>query len=189
MSFRVEKPVREGDGYRINIVDGMNVTQMTTTTEISFDDHTALNTFIAAFLEKVSTFFSKPIELKPFLERLKHVVFTNEFEVNEKSKVTWVPAYMKIYTNVYELHWTIVDVEVSPEETASPGSVKSPDRPYIPVNQRGALLRKKIRQQRIKCALARLRVEQLAEHYYTKYGTFDGLSDSDSELSSEDDMD
>jgi hypothetical protein len=43
--------------------------------------------------------------------------------------------------------------------------------------------RQRIRQARLRSALARLKAEQLAERYYKRYRTFEGLDDSDSELS------
>ena len=45
--------------------------------------------------------------------------------------------------------------------------------------------RQRIRQARLRAALSRLKAEQLAERYYRKYGTFEGMDDSDSELSDE----
>jgi hypothetical protein len=46
--------------------------------------------------------------------------------------------------------------------------------------------RRRIRQARLRVALAKLRAERLAERYYSRYKSFEGLEDdSDSELSSE----
>lgn len=48
-----------------------------------------------------------------------------------------------------------------------------------------AAARKRIRQARLRVALAQLRAERLAERYYRRYGDFDELDDSGSELSEE----
>jgi hypothetical protein len=50
-----------------------------------------------------------------------------------------------------------------------------------------AAARKRIRQARLRVALAQLRAERLAERYYRKYGDFEDLDDSNSELSEEED--
>lgn len=47
--------------------------------------------------------------------------------------------------------------------------------------------RKRIRQARLRVALAQLKAERLAERYYRKYGDFEEIDDSDSELSEEED--
>jgi hypothetical protein len=47
--------------------------------------------------------------------------------------------------------------------------------------------RQRIRQARLRLALAQLKAERLAERYYRRYGDFKELSDSDSELSEEED--
>ena len=45
--------------------------------------------------------------------------------------------------------------------------------------------RQRIRQARLRAALAQLKAERLAEQYYARYGTFEGMEGSDSELSEE----
>jgi hypothetical protein len=50
-----------------------------------------------------------------------------------------------------------------------------------------AAARKRIRQARLRVALCQLRAERLAERYYRKYGDFEDLDDSNSELSEEED--
>jgi hypothetical protein len=50
-----------------------------------------------------------------------------------------------------------------------------------------AAQRKRIRQARLRMALAQLKAERLAERYYRRYGDFEDLDDSDSELSEEED--
>lgn len=66
---------------------------------------------------------------------------------------------------------------------AIPLSSKYTQEEYV---QRAAA-RKRIRQARLRVALAQLRAERLAERYYRKYGDFEDLDDSNSELSEEED--
>lgn len=66
---------------------------------------------------------------------------------------------------------------------AIPLSTKYTQEEYL---QRAAA-RKRIRQARLRVALAQLRAERLAERYYRKYGDFEDLDDSNSELSEEED--
>jgi hypothetical protein len=51
--------------------------------------------------------------------------------------------------------------------------------------ERKAMERKRIRQARLRVALAQLKAERLAERYYRKYGEFEDMDDSGSELSGE----
>lgn len=48
--------------------------------------------------------------------------------------------------------------------------------------------RQRVRQARLRAALAKLRAEKLAAAYYVRYNTFEGVEGSDSELSSEEDI-
>jgi hypothetical protein len=50
-----------------------------------------------------------------------------------------------------------------------------------------AAKRQQIRQARLRVALAQLKAERLAERYYRRYGDFEAVDDSDSELSEEED--
>lgn len=50
-----------------------------------------------------------------------------------------------------------------------------------------AAARKRIREARLRVALAQLRAERLAERYYRKYGDFEDLDESGSDLSEEED--
>lgn len=49
--------------------------------------------------------------------------------------------------------------------------------------EKKAMERKRIRQARLRVALAQLKAERLAERYYRKYGDFEDMDDSGSELS------
>ncbi len=52
-------------------------------------------------------------------------------------------------------------------------------------SERRERARQRVRQARLRAALAQLKAERMAEQYYTRYGTFEGMEGSDSELSEE----
>ena len=150
---------------------------------------TMFKSFVAEFLTKASQYFSKELDAEVFVKRLSHVFHTDQFDLStgrEEYRASWIPAHVIFYPSKYEVHWTLIGLEplLAPEPVKDdvPPPVKSSE---ITPRVKAAFLRQKIRQARMKCAIARLHVEQLAERYYSKYGTFDGLSDSDSELSSD----
>jgi len=153
-------------------------------------------TFVGEFLKLASPYFSKPLNQDIFLQRVVHMYNPGDYNSEPETpiqKVFWIPAHVTFYPNKYEIHWTIVGIQ----KNISPGtdivdigsdilsSDALPPPRMIPKPTIQKLLRQRIRQARLKCALARLRVEQLAERYYARYGNFDGLSDADSELSSD----
>jgi len=164
------------------------VTADATTIVFEGDIDTTFNVFVSEFLTKASQYFSKALDAEVFFKRLSHVFHTDQFDLptnGEEYRVSWIPAHVLFYPNKYEVHWTLVGLEpflaAQPQAPLPPPVKPSESTPRL----KAAFLRQKIRQARMKCAIARLHVEQLAERYYSKYGTFDGLSDSDSELSSD----
>jgi hypothetical protein len=199
MSFIVEKPTL--DSVNKSYILGIRrppVFKVTTDDPLKpvFDD-TTLNEFIDIFLKQSSPYFSKPLEKGLFLQRMVHIFNTDQVDltaVNGEVNTSWIPAHVLFFTNRYEIHWILTEVEeiVSPTQTTPGNSLEadipentvSPVKP-VPSESRQKNIRQKIRQARMKCALAKLHVERLAERYYFKYGNFDGLSDSDSELSSD----
>jgi hypothetical protein len=154
-----------------------------------------LDAFCAEFLKQASPYFSKRLEPSVFYQRIAHA-FSNLEDRADSSPDTfvasWIPARVTFFASRYEIQWLLTDLQIK----ESPGSTtvvvdNLPVSPDIPSKGAGVsvvpqkILRQKIRQARLKSALAKLHVERLVERYYTKYGTFDGFSDSDSELSSE----
>ena len=156
-----------------------------------------LDKFIKELLISTSPYFSRPLEPTLFFQRLVHSYSTDDdlSGVTIKS-IYWIPASVVFYPSRYEIQWRPLDFELGDNEASSaPGiglvetDVLPPDKPAMEVKaipeHAQKRLRQKIRQARLKCALARLHVERMTEKYYSKYGTFDGFSDSDSELSSD----
>jgi hypothetical protein len=154
-----------------------------------------LDTFIELFLGKASSYFSKPLEKELFVQRLIHRYSTGDYEVEHVTikQLSWIPVRILFYPTRYEIHWRVAGVEaISP----SPGtqiqeadiesiSLKDPPRRMLSPQSSQKRTRQKIRQARIRCGFAKLHLERMIEKYYSRYGHFDGLSDADSELSSE----
>jgi hypothetical protein len=156
-----------------------------------------LDKFIQELLASTSQYFSKPLELEVFFQRLVHSYSTDDDLAGVTIKsIYWIPASVVFYPSRYEIQWRPLDIEVADKGTSgAPGNellesdVLPSDKParevkVIPESAQKRL-RQKVRQARLKCALARVHVERMTEKYYSKYGTFDGFSDSDSELSSD----
>ena len=167
------------------------VTTDATTILLEGEIDTRFKAFVSEFLTKASQYFSKALDAEVFFKRLSHVFHTDQFDLptdGKEYRVSWIPAHVLFYSSKYEVHWTLVGLEpvVAPESVVKEDDVPPPvNQPEMTPRMKAAFLRQKIRQARMKCAIARLHIEQLAERYYSKYGTFDGLSDSDSELSSD----
>ena len=144
-----------------------------------------LDEFITEFLSEASRHFSKPLDKGVFIQRIAHSYSTDEdLSGGPLKSLSWIPARVLFYPTRYEFQWNLAHLE---RVEAPPGRL--PDKavakqPVLTMSEQKRL-RKKIRQARLKCALARLHVEQITEKYYKKYGNFDGLSDADSELSSD----
>ena len=143
--------------------------------------------FVTEFLKQASPYFSKGLDQALFLQRVCHN-YTTEDELKGATSVSWIPALILFYPSRYEIQWTAVEIERAPP----PGTdiieteILASDRPIKELGPSAQKrIRQKVRQARLKCALARLHLERLTEHYYTKYGNFDGMSGSDSELSSD----
>jgi hypothetical protein len=155
-----------------------------------------LDVFIDKFLENASSYFSKPLEKSLFMDRLAHKYSTGDYEVPTAGikHVSWIPVRVLFYPARYEIHWLVTGVEAG--IVPSPGtpiqeadieelSLTDPPRRMLSSESAQKRTRQKIRQARIRCGFAKLHLEHMIEKYYRRYGNFDGLSDADSELSSE----
>jgi hypothetical protein len=200
MSFEVEKPAHDIQKkcYRLSIGNGpVFKGGLTYPFEIDFEDESNAQymAFVSEFLKKASPFFSKELAPAVFLERVIHTYSALEDLSGAPLKtISWIPAHALFFPNRYEIHWTLLNFERAHEHSL-PGNelvevnIVSSDRVQrfakaLPLSAQ-KLLRQKVRQARVKCALARLRLEQITEKYYARYGNFDGFSDDDSELSTE----
>jgi hypothetical protein len=152
-----------------------------------------LRSFVQGFLEKASSFFSKPLNIGLFQDRLVHHYSLGEHELAGVAvkQLSWIPARILFYPTRYEIRWRLLafeTVDSSPGTTIQEAEIgtfssrQAPRRMLPPESAQGQI-RKKIRQARIRCAFAKLHLERMIEKYYSKYGKFDGLG-ADSELSS-----
>jgi len=145
--------------------------------------------FVTEFLKQSSPYFSKGLDQELFLQRMCHSYSTDE-DLSGASSVSWIPARVLFYPSRYEIQWLLVEIKritaISPGTDIIETDIITSDRPVKEIGPSAQRrIRQKVRQARLKCALARLHLERLTEHYYTKYGNFDGMSGSDSELSSD----
>jgi len=150
-------------------------------------------TFITVFLQKASKYFSQPIDTALFTQRIQHTYEGEENESGEDVQVSWIPAFVLFYPNRYVIHWKLVSTENPPgkADIIEPPAAPSPTEPLqstsISPVRTTREIRKKIRQARLKAAVAKLYLQRLTQKYYEKYGNFSGLEESESELSSESD--
>lgn len=152
------------------------------------------NEFVEIFLTKASSSFSKPLDKAIFLQRATHRYSTGEHDVTgvQIREISWIPVRILFYPSRYEICWTLSSFEpivVSPgtliqEADIDVFSSADPPRRLLSPESVQKRTRQKIRQARIRCAFAKLHLENMIERYYSRYGHFDGLSDADSELSS-----
>ena len=88
--------------------------------------------------------------------------------VEDDAEIHWIPKSIRITPLYVSIEWVIFSI--------GPGS------PALGLPGKAALHRRRIRDARLRVAAARLRAEQLAEAYFTKYGPA-LLGDDDSSLS------
>lgn len=167
--------------------------------------------FCKAFLGKAAAYFSGELPLATFLKRLVFSWDLGELEEDiqvkapKRLELVWIPARILFQTGRYELIWRLTGVEefsgldeeelppvvavgggglpVSLEEVVETTSI-----PFEPAGREAltprAAARKKVREARLRVAVAQLRAERLAQNYFEKYGDFEGIGeDSDSDLS------
>lgn len=193
MSFHVGLPIYDGDKkcHVLKIDDAPAFKGVLKPPyEIIFEGNEEFLGFVTEFLKQASPYFSKALDKDVFMQRIRHAYSTDEEISNERLRgVSWIPAQVLFYPSRYEIQWILGGIEREEEKVAPSGTdlveadIPSSERPLTQNEQKR--IRQKVRQARLKCALARLHLERLTERYYAKYGNFDGLNSSDSELSSE----
>jgi hypothetical protein len=200
MEFTVEKPAYDSvngchqltiNSPPVFVCEGGDLSGMTFTEGLGEQ----LRTFVQGFLQKASSFFSKPLNLGLFQDRLAHHYSLGEHELAGVAvkQLSWIPARILFFPTRYEIRWRLLGfekVEVSPGTTIQEAeieaiSAKPPPRRMRPAATVQHDIRQKIRQARIRCAFAKLQLERMIEKYYAKYGSLDGLGAANSELSSE----
>lgn len=200
MDFTVAKPAHDSINKYYQLAIQSPPVFICDSSDISGIDFTGasadtLDIFINNFLQKASSYFSKPLDKDLFLQRLIHRYSTGEHQLEGVSikQLSWIPVRILFYPTRYEIHWLLAGFEAM---SASPGtqiqeadieniSLQDPPRRMLSSESAQKRTRQKIRQARIRCGFAKLHLERLIERYYARYGHFDGLSDADSELSSD----
>lgn len=145
----------------------------------------------------------------------EEVDLTKILETGETFRATWIPARILFYTNRYEFQLNLAEVEAVivpsaipsgfleglgvPGEEIEPVMIQpeSMELPIAEVNiipfgeitpeekAKRELVRKRVRQARLRASLAKLKAERMANRYYKRYGTFE-MDSSESDLTSED---
>jgi hypothetical protein len=205
MTFKVLSPKLDSakNCYTFQFKDAQRFTETTQDpTKLRLTEE-ILRDFISDFLSQASQYFSKPLDSAVFFQRVAHVWNTSEFDVTtptpEPVRVCWIPAQILFYTGRYEIHWSLLEMEVDRPKIPPgfmgelpPGSTDNEE--LIPFEDPAAAEkikrireRRKIREARLRVVLSKLRAERLAERYFKRYGNFDGVG-SESELSSEEEL-
>jgi len=196
MPLEVGKPVLDPDArvHKLSITDCPPFQYVTAITDRVDLEAVAeqFTTFITVFLQKASKYFSQSIDTALFLQRIQHTYDGEQNESGEETQVSWIPAFVLFYPNRYVIHWKLVSTENPPGEADTieappPVAAPQPTTSISPVRTTSEM-RKKIRQARLKAAVAKLYLQKLTQKYYEKYGNFSGLEESESELSSESDV-
>jgi hypothetical protein len=174
--------------------------------------------FCRHFLAKAAFYFSSPLTLDVFMKKVRFawdiVAVGSQFMETQKSlTLHWIPARIIFQAGRYEIVWELNEVDEQPgleeevlpalgvgggsrgsglpvselEEVAETTSIPFEPRSSEPLKRRAAA-RQKVRQARLRVAIAQLRAERLAHNYFEKYGSFEGVEeDSDSDLSMDSD--
>ena len=89
------------------------------TIDFSQDCSGQLYEFASSFLKRASVYFSKPLPIEIFIQRLRHTWTTNEFSADELSFIgkqearillKWIPATIYFYRNYYEIEWQLIEI-------------------------------------------------------------------------------
>lgn len=159
--------------------------------------------FIKVFIEFSKGVFSTPIKDTIFTKRSKHIFKqiskTNNY--GEKCLITWKPIKIIITSTNYEIYWdfdiVVLDNTINsenitlattniiePAEEIQEITTISPEQDNKNISR--SLMKKKVREARLKVAIAKLKAEKLAAKYFRRYG--DDLDvEYESDLSSDSD--
>ena len=158
---------------------------------------------VKEFTEFLKDIFSTPIKDTIFIKRSKHV-FNQLPKTNNYGKrclFTWTPIKIIISSTSYEIYWDINIVVL--DDTIECELIKSETTNIIEANEElneisdispeqhienssRALLKKKVREARLKVAIAKIKAEKLAAKYFRRYGNDLDVS-YESDLSSDSD--
>ena len=200
--------------YTITIIDPQTISysEIRNTSGDDFFNEPTTNkkAFEEVFIDLVKEFiiftkdiFSTPIKDTIFIKRSKHI-FKQIVKSNNYGKrclISWKPIKIIISVNSYEIYWDVsivllddsIDCEniqseainiIEPNIELQELSNISPEEDQH-ISSR-ALLKKKVREAKLKVAIAQLKAEKLAARYFRRYGNDLDIS-YESDLSSDSD--
>ena len=162
--------------------------------------------FIKEFIEFSKDIFSTPIKDTIFIKKSKHI-FQRINETDNYGKrclFTWKPIKIVISSMLYEIYWDIdivlLDTAIQSEqiesETTNIVEANEEIQEIVNIspeqdnqNKSRALFLKKVREAKMKAAIATMKAERLAARYFRRYGNdlnvsyeSDLSSDSDEEI-------
>lgn len=170
-----------------------------------------LNNIANTLFTEGSEWFASPIKPQLFLKKIKHNFETPNMNQTYGTNVefTWAPIQLKIIPTSFLIHWRIIhfkdqtniipsdfiqdfdDIEELEPKTIviqQNEIIENVDIPFdnsekpIHVVSSRALMKQKVRQAKLKAAIATMKAERMAEKYFRRYG-IETQVDSDSELS------
>ena len=208
-----ENPIRESNGAiytAIQILQTLNtIVTLSATRSMPLPSNksrelmTYLHNISIVFSKYLSKWFNNTTSISEIIENFEHVwVYDDDnshlpLSFDEKLsynvKQVWKPTGIRIYPRRYVINWSLLSIEYFPIEGFNlvPGLSEDDNIPYaddenitrIIKNPRAAV-KEKIRRARIKATACNLKLAQLTEAYYEKYGSLEHI-DKDSPLSSD----
>ena len=170
--------------------------------EVSTPDTSSpeVHAILTEFLTNAAQYFSKGLSLANFLSKATFMWnydrFRNEINsapANAVVRMIWVPEAVIFHQNAqYESIWQATSLVVEAPAVAEAVPVLVEGLDAIPFDSSNTIVqpsprrgeKQKVREARLRAALAHLRAERLALKYYEKYGKIED-SDKDSTLSLE----
>jgi len=177
-----------------------------------------INTLSLKISEDSKSWFASPIKPHIFIKKVSHtfdIVPINLYTYGNTFKFTWVPKSLEITPKTFEMKWNLTYVKMNETSTTTnhidySEDLESTEPRTIVIQQNDiienvdipfdisdqnvhevssrAIQKQKVRQAKLKAAIATMKAERMAEKYFRRYGVQTELgSDSDISLNSEED--
>jgi hypothetical protein len=175
-----------------------------------------INTLSLKINEESKLWFASPIKPHIFIKKTSHIfdeVPLNLYTYGNAFKFTWTPISLEITPKTFEIKWNFTFLKINDTSTSinsidfaedleetQPRTIviqqndiiENVDIPFDiseqPIHQVSsrAIIKQKVRQAKLKAAIATMKAERMAEKYFRRYGVQTELgSDSDLSINSE----